>query len=128
MILTACIAGSPRNRPLFEEKAIFLSTSSAVATNSTSKLLMARSENVFKARRNVTGAYHLCQLCAKATRKMLPGAGSIGDTINLALIIIGNGKCNKQALISMSRQVAMHRIADDDDEHQTGQIARFGAN
>jgi len=75
---------------------------------------MARSENVFKARRSVSGAFHLCQLCAKATRKMHFDSGRVEDTINLALVIIGNRRCTEQALISMLYQLEASRDAFDE--------------
>ena len=75
---------------------------------------MARSENVFKARRSIPSAFHLCKLCAKATREMHFDSGRVEDTINLALVIIGNRRCIDEALTSMLYQLGESPYAFDE--------------
>lgn len=59
-----------------------------------------RSEVVFRASQRSEGRYHLCMLCAKATRAIHKTSGRIQDTINTAFGMIGQdgGHLQKKSL------------------------------
>lgn len=48
-----------------------------------------RSEVVFRARQRSEGRYHLCMLCAKATRAIHKTNDRVQDSINTAFDMIG---------------------------------------
>lgn len=55
-----------------------------------------RSEVVFRASQRSEGRYHLCMLCAKATRAIHKTTDRVQDSINTAFGIIGQDNAHLQ--------------------------------